>query len=172
MPQRPEPAEGRRFGWADFESLEERVKLLRGESSGEFEGSRTLAQLENDDWGDPPLDATFLVFTAHRLRRVPVDELTTGDLRMLLGQEIGVEVLMPRALRALGAEPLLEGTFYPGDLLAAVLRQPRSYWRAHPAEWAEVARIVAELDPDRTEIAAEIAAFQATIGQRPGGRIH
>ncbi|MDQ0767185.1 contact-dependent growth inhibition system immunity protein [Streptomyces canus] len=51
---------------------------------------RSLEELERDRWPAPPTDATRLVATAHALRRRPIDELTVEDLRLLIGQDIGL----------------------------------------------------------------------------------
>lgn len=104
----------------------------------------SLEELEGDAWGDPPADATRLVATAHRLRRKPIDALDAEDLRLLLGQQIGVPVLVPLALDMLERNPLAEGHFYPGDLLATVLRRvPTEYWEAHPSEAARLQPLAA-----------------------------
>lgn len=123
--------------------------------------TRSLQDLENSDWGDAPPDATYLIATVHRLRRVPVGSLDVEDLRILIGQQVGVDVLVPIALAKLEQDPLAEGDFYPGDLLAAVLRVPQSYWTANPAQQAAIKKIIASLqDPGRT-LKAEIDAFRA-----------
>lgn len=64
----------------------------------------TLEDLEGQRRGDPPADATPLVVRCHRLRRMPVDDLTPDDVLCLLGQEIGVEHLLPIA-REMVAHP-------------------------------------------------------------------
>ncbi len=79
--------------------------------------SLTLDQVEQP-WPPPPDSATDLVRRCHRLRRVPVGELTTEGLRVLLGQQIGVPTLLPLAVARL-VDPLAAGD-YPGDLLQAV----------------------------------------------------
>ena len=58
----------------------------------------SLEQIEGDVWGDPAPGATDLVTTVHRLRRKPVGALTAEDLRMLVAQQVGLDVLVPRAL--------------------------------------------------------------------------
>ncbi|MDT8909991.1 contact-dependent growth inhibition system immunity protein [Amycolatopsis sp. PS_44_ISF1] len=88
--------------------------------------SLSLEQIEDSYWGDPPADATRLVATAHALRRRPIGTLDVEDLRLLLGQQEGVEVLTPLALTKLEGNPLAEGDFYPGDLFEAVLKNPRA----------------------------------------------
>ncbi|OOC08528.1 contact-dependent growth inhibition system immunity protein [Amycolatopsis azurea] len=102
----------------------------------------SLEQIENSYWGDAPADATRLVATAHELRRKPVGTLDVEDLRLLLGQQEGVEVLTPLALTKLEADPLAEGDYYPGDLFEAVLKNPAQYWLDHPDQRARVARII------------------------------
>src|SRR5690349_12082144 len=88
----------------------------------------SLEQIEGDRWGGPPAAATALVSAVHALRRTPVAELRVGDLRLLIGQRVGLPVLVPVALQALRSDPLVEGDYYPGDLLAAVLRIEPSFW--------------------------------------------
>jgi CDI immunity proteins len=98
----------------------------------------SLEDLEGERWGEPPYDS-YLVRTCHRLRRKPVDELTNEDLRFLIGQGIGLPHLLDRAVALLEINPLVEGDYYPGDLLAAVLRFGESFL----AERSELFRRVA-----------------------------
>lgn len=94
--------------------------------------SKTLAALEGRplDWPD---DGSYLVGTCQRLWDVPIEELEVEDLRILIGQGLGLRHLMPRALEVLQADPLAQGDFYPGDLLSAVLRSAPSFWAGNPA---------------------------------------
>nr|WP_198151923.1 contact-dependent growth inhibition system immunity protein [Kibdelosporangium sp. MJ126-NF4] len=102
-------------------------------------------------WGPAPADATGLMRTVYDLRRKPIGTLEPGDIRVLLGQQEGVRVLVPRALALLEEEPLLDAGYYAGDLLAAVLRVPQSYWHANPDLRATVNRIIERVQsPDRT----------------------
>jgi hypothetical protein len=92
---------------------------------------QSLEQLENERWPPPNYDS-YLVLEAHRLRSVPIGDLTVEDLRLLLGQQIGTRYLMPLAVARLQVEPLAQGDFYPGDLLSSVLETDPSYWDEHP----------------------------------------
>jgi hypothetical protein len=94
--------------------------------------TRSLDELEGDQWPEPEVAVTRLVQEVHRLRSVPIGQMTTEDLRLLLGQQIGTEWLMPLALECLKRDPLAEADFYPGDLLVGVLRTEASYWPTHP----------------------------------------
>ena len=91
----------------------------------------TLEQLENDVWPEPDVH-TPLIDTCHRLRKIPIDDLSAGDVRMLMGQQIGVRHLAPVAVRLLDMDPMLDATFYPGDLLTTVLRADASHYRGFP----------------------------------------
>jgi len=95
-----------------------------------FDRRKSLQDLERDDWGEPDYDS-HLVQTCHRLRRVPLADLTIEDLRIMVGQKIGLQFLVPLALEMLEKDPLAEGNYYRGDLLNVVLDIPGSFWNVH-----------------------------------------
>ncbi|HEX5825753.1 MAG TPA: contact-dependent growth inhibition system immunity protein [Candidatus Limnocylindrales bacterium] len=97
------------------------------------ESARTLEELDGEHWEEPDDRATGLIRNAHRLRTVPIGSLSVDDLRLLLGQQIGVQWLVPVALEHL-REDRFAGGLYQGDLLNAVLRAGSKYWDEHPAE--------------------------------------
>jgi hypothetical protein len=107
-----------------------------------FDLSKSLQQLEGDDWGEPTYDS-HLVTECHRLRQVPLREFTAEDLRIMIGQQIGLSYLIPIALEVLRADPFAQGAFYCGDLLAAVLRAEVAFWRQFPELRREAAGIAA-----------------------------
>lgn len=89
--------------------------------------------MEGEDCGEPGYPS-HLVTECHRLRRVPLQEFGPEDLRIMIGQQIGLEYLVPLALEQLTANPWISGDCYEGDLLASVLRLPYSYWQQHPEQ--------------------------------------
>ena len=95
------------------------------------ERDRTLTDLEGKDWVPPTYDSP-LVTKCHRLRHVPLKDLSTEDLRLLIGQEIGLPFLVPLALDHLSDNPWAEGHMYPGDLLKAVVTVSPSFWQENP----------------------------------------
>lgn len=107
----------------------------------------TIEALENDVWPDPGPDATGMVRRVHALRKEPVSDLDADGLRLLLSQKVSVDVVLPEALRRLAENPLLEGDYYPGDVLAAVLRLDPDYWASHPDLHASVREVIGRLDP-------------------------
>ena len=106
----------------------------------------SLEQVEGVVWGEPPAGSSRLVETVHALRRRPIAELGIEDLRVMIGQHVGLPVLVPRALQVLEADPLAEGDFYPGDLLVAVVRVPAAYWIGDPRSRARLDRVLAGVD--------------------------
>jgi hypothetical protein len=106
----------------------------------DFDPSKSLQELEGKDWGEPTYDS-HLVTECHRLRRVPLCELTAEDLRILIGQDIGLPYLIPLALELVRDDPFVAGDCYEGDLLAAILRADSRFWVASPALRAEAAQI-------------------------------
>lgn len=88
---------------------------------------RSLTQIEGEAWQTPGADATRLVKTVHKLRDIPLTDLTVEHVRVLMSQSVGIGVLTPIALDILAADPLAAGDFYPGDLLTVFLRcHPRT----------------------------------------------
>lgn len=104
--------------------------------------NKTLDELDPPPWGKPEYDS-YLVTTCYRLRRKKLSEFAVEDLRIAIGQRICLRWLVPLALEVLELKPLAEGAFYPGDLLASVLRIPVDFWLK---EWEWRARVAAILD--------------------------
>jgi hypothetical protein len=98
----------------------------------DFDRSKSLQQLEDSDWGEPTYDS-HLVTTVHQLRRKPLNEFSVEDLRIMIGQGIGLPFLVPLAVEQLEQNPLAGSDLFEGDLLYAVLRVSESYWAGHPA---------------------------------------
>jgi hypothetical protein len=92
---------------------------------------RTLDELEGHTWGPPTFDS-HLVTECHRLRKVPLEQFTAENLRIMIGQKIGLPHLVPLALERLEENPFTAGDYHPGDLLLAVLRVGPDFWHANP----------------------------------------
>ena len=100
----------------------------------------TLDQLENTNWGEPTY-SSYLVRTCHALRKKPLQDFTIEDLRIMIGQNISLEHLMPLAIGELSKNILAEGDFYEGDLLKAVLSAEGGFWKKHPEMGERVATL-------------------------------
>lgn len=120
----------------------------------------TLDQLDPPAWGEPDFDSG-LVQTCHRLRRKPIGEFTVEDLRIMIGQQIGLRWLMPLALEVLERDPLAEGDFFPGDLLSAALRSPVEFWAEEPGLRSRLSAVLERLDEVPDVLSVHIDAFRA-----------
>ncbi|WDT87881.1 contact-dependent growth inhibition system immunity protein [Alteromonas sp. 009811495] len=89
--------------------------------------SKTLEVLENDFWIDPDFKSS-LVVACHQLRKIPLKDLSPENLRLLIGQEIGLNYLVPIALDILEKDLLASGDMYDGDLLCSVARIKSDFW--------------------------------------------
>jgi hypothetical protein len=127
---------------------------------------KSLDELEGVVWGEPTFDSD-LVRTCHQLRTKPIDEFTVGDLRIMIGQKIGLPYLVPLAVAILEREPLVEGNYYPGDLLANVIGAVE--WLQSNPEWlARVIRVteraLADLEEETyRDLRQELAGFLARV---------
>jgi hypothetical protein len=90
----------------------------------------TLDALEGVTWGPPTFDSG-LATTCHRLRSKPLGEYDTEDLRIMIGQNIGLPWLLPLAIDRLEEDPWASGAHYPGDLLTMTVRAKFS-WITQP----------------------------------------
>ncbi len=112
----------------------------------EEQRNKTLQELEGEDWGEPPFPS-HLVRTCHALRRKPLRDFTVEDLRIMIGQNISLNYLIPLAIEQLRRDPLVAGDFYPCDLLHAVLQVKSGFWQARPQLRTAVEEIVDQLIP-------------------------
>ncbi len=88
---------------------------------------KSLENLEKDYWDEPGYES-HLVKTCHQLRKKPLKEFEIEDLRIMIGQNIGLKFLVPIAIEELKENILAEGDYYEGDLLKAVLTSEVSFW--------------------------------------------
>ncbi|WP_328498887.1 contact-dependent growth inhibition system immunity protein [Streptomyces sp. NBC_00414] len=122
--------------------------------------ARSLEEIEHDRWPSP-VDATRLIATVHALRRRPIGELTAEDMRLLIGQDVGLACLLPLALEVLRDDPMAEGDMYEGDLLSAVLTRSPAVWKEWPELGRDLVVIVSELTDLPPPLMQEAARFLA-----------
>tara|TARA_R110001592_G_scaffold111392_2_gene308528 strand:- start:31 stop:573 length:543 start_codon:yes stop_codon:yes gene_type:complete len=105
--------------------------------------AKTLENLEKDYWAAPTYDSQ-LVKSCHKLRKKPLKNYETEDLRIMIGQNIGLKYLIPLALEALKDDILVEGDFYAGDLLKSVLTSDIEYWSVEQDAFTKLQEIISE----------------------------
>lgn len=89
---------------------------------------KSIENLEKDFWGKAPKNATPLVEKVHRLRTIQIEKLEPKDVRLLIGQRVGLKVLIPIALDILRHDLFVETDFYNGDLLQTMMQVDNEFW--------------------------------------------
>jgi len=103
---------------------------------------QTLDSLEKDIWNAPKNNhESYLMSTCYSLRKKPLIDFSVEDLRILIGQNIGLKYLIPIALEKLTDNILAEGDFYSGDLLTSVLTSNPDFWRVSKDNYKSVLEI-------------------------------
>ena len=102
----------------------------------------TLEELENHIWPPLPEYPTKMVGQVYITRKKRIGDMDTNDFRLLIGQGVGLEFLIPKAIECLKRKILEDALYYPGDLLMVVLEAKREYWETHPSERRDVIDLV------------------------------
>jgi hypothetical protein len=102
---------------------------------------KSLEELENDYWDKPGYNS-YVVTTCFAARKKPLSELSNEEIRLLIGQKLGLKYLLPLAVDILKTDPLIEVTFFPGDLLKQLLMLNAEDWKENKEERDIFLRIV------------------------------
>ncbi len=113
--------------------------------------NKSIEELENDYW-DKPKFKSHLVTECHKLRKKPISALSIENLRILIGQNIGLKYIVPIAIEILEKNPFAEGNFYKGDLLFNITKISAEFWLENP-----------KLNNRLVEIKNEISIINETI---------
>lgn len=105
--------------------------------------SKSIEELEDSYWQDCGLD-TYVVRTGQAARKKPLSQLTNEEVRLLIGQRIGLKYVIPLAVSIVSAEPFIEVTFYEGDLLGELLQLSEADWKDDPEELESFMAVVRE----------------------------
>ncbi len=111
---------------------------------------KTLEYLEEDIWEETNYDS-HLVKRCHELRKLPLNNFTTEDLRIMIGQQISLKYLIPLALEVLAIDIFAEGNFFEGDLLKNVLTIDTDFWNKNKNYWVALDNLIKDR---RSEIIA------------------
>ena len=104
----------------------------------------SLEEITGTVWGNPNYDSS-LIIRCHQLRKKKLKTFTVEDFRIMIGQEIDIDILIPIALKILSNNPLAEGDYYPGDLLNNVLRINKKYWAKNTESLNHIKNILKNL---------------------------
>jgi len=113
--------------------------------------SRSLEEIEDDYWGDPPADATGDQHCVRAAQTADRHARRRGPAPAHLAADRVLETLVPLRSTTSRRDPLAEGDFYPGDLLDALMRRVPSPIGRHTGISGLACRTAAEaLDPAET----------------------
>ncbi len=104
---------------------------------------RSLEELENDRWGEPSY-GSYVVTTSHSARQKPINRLTDEEIRLLIGQKIGLKYLLPIAVKMVESAPARMVTYYQGDLTKYLLELDHDNWKDNPDEFKRFRKVVTE----------------------------
>jgi hypothetical protein len=104
-------------------------------------------------------DSSALAKTCIALYEKPLKDFTVENLRVMIGQNIGLEYLIPLAVELLEKNPFVEGDFYPGDLLSAVMQVEPGFWRTHQDLYWSVSQTIDGLPSLLNDLAIAINRF-------------
>jgi CDI immunity proteins len=122
---------------------------------GNIDLSKTLDELEGVEWGEPTFHSA-LVIECHRLRKVPLEEFTAENLRIMIGQKMSLEYLVPLAIEKLSNVPFLETDRYKGELLISVLSVSSEFWEHHQKLYWDLAEIMTEIEISKERLDKDI----------------
>ena len=120
--------------------------------------SKTIEELETGKWSDPEFE-NFLVKRLHDLRKIPVANFTTEDLRIMIGQEIGLDYLIPLAIETLTENLWAEGDFFEGDLLKNVLTVKTEFWNNNKKYWIAIDNLIKDCRPEILAMKFDLTEF-------------
>jgi len=139
-------------------------------------GSKSIEDLEGAQWPAPQPRTPPTFVKCYQLRKKPLSKLSAADLRTLIGQDIGLHYLVPKALDILGRNPLIETEHFPGDLLVVALRAAPEFFCQRTDLRSKLEKIFAllpialdtldHLDHDTTAEALEEATAEFRRGKQ------
>lgn len=89
---------------------------------------KSIEELESDYWYESKFHS-YVSENCYSARKKPISELSHEEIRLLTGQKIGLKYLLPVAVSILEKNPLIEVTFFKGDLLKNLLRLEIADWK-------------------------------------------
>lgn len=119
---------------------------------------KSLESLEKNTW--PALssdESSYLIKTCNLLRKKQLQDFTTEDLRIMIGQEIGLYFLMPLAIETLKDDLFAEGDI--GPLLKNVLETDTKFWDDNKNYWQQLNEIIKERRQEIAKMKFDISKF-------------
>lgn len=121
---------------------------------------KSLESLEQNIGSDLSSEGnSYVIRTCNSLRKKLLKDFTTEDLRIMIGQEIGLSFLIPMALETLRDNLFAEGDMFEGDLLKNVLAIDTKFWDQNKKYWLLLNDLIKERRQEITEMKFDITNF-------------
>jgi hypothetical protein len=120
---------------------------------------KSLQNLEKRLSDDSSIWPSYLVKRSSELIKTPLNEFTTEGLRLMIGQEFGLLYLVPLAIEKLTEDLFAEGDYYPGDLLAMLLKIKPAFWHENQQLCSAVAALTASRREEIQEAGISLGSF-------------
>lgn len=109
---------------------------------------KSIENLEKQNFGNPNDAPTKMVKRCLELCKVPLDQFSVEDLRLMIGQDFSLRYLIPLAIEHLKTDIFVEGDLFPGDLLKNVLSVDTKFWISNKHLWTEVNDLIKNRQDD------------------------
>jgi len=100
--------------------------------------SLSVSDVDNFKWeGEIPdgENSSGTIYRFYKLHSIPIGQIELHDIRFLIGQNAGLDCLVPIAIETLQEDIFIETEYYPGDLLSALFSVNKpGFWADHPKE--------------------------------------
>lgn len=126
---------------------------------------KTIEELEKRHFGDPNKAPTNMVKRCLELCKVPLDKFTVEDLRLMIGQNFSLCYLIPLAIEHLKEDILVEGDYFPGDLLKNTLSVDKTFWLDNKHLWAEINELIKNRLPELALQKISTASFDTIFNK-------
>jgi hypothetical protein len=139
------------------------MTLTFGDAIMSFDLEKSLEELEGKETkinSIPENFASSLIKNCLDLYKKPLNLFTIEDLRIMIGQNIGLQYLIPLAITQLEENPFASGDFFYGDLLITILRIDVNFWRENPDSFWRVFEIAHGLISPLETMILEIKRFE------------
>ncbi|TWJ04462.1 hypothetical protein JN11_00171 [Mucilaginibacter frigoritolerans] len=104
--------------------------------------NKTILELEKKDSVGIAFDS-HLIKEVNKLLQKPLNTFSIEDLRLMIGQQIGLKYLVLLAIEVLEKDLFAVGNFYEGDLLQCVLNIESKFWNDYQSSWIKLDGLIA-----------------------------
>ena len=129
---------------------------MKPENNWKYKSLFNLGENYRDDRGE---ELTRLTARCAELLKIPLNEYSIEDLRLMIGQDLGLPYLMPLAIEKLTNDLFVEGDMYEGDLLANVLKIDNAFWKQNPDLWVKLNKLIVKSRDTITDMGISLTEF-------------